>query len=72
MSVLLLTRSSAMRMRRSALACSGSPLCDDVFELVGGRGEVGRCGRVCGLVGAVVGELGLLGAEVVEAGVQAR
>jgi hypothetical protein len=27
---------------------------------------------VCGLVGAVVGELGVLGAEVVEAGVQAR
>jgi hypothetical protein len=26
---------------------------------------------VCGFVGAIVGELGLLGAEVVESGVQA-
>jgi hypothetical protein len=40
--------------------------------VAGGRGEVGRCGRACGLVGAVVGKLGLLGAEVFEAGVQVR
>jgi hypothetical protein len=50
----------------------GLAVCDDGFELAGGRGEVGGCGRVYGLVGAVVGELGLLGAEVIEAGVQAR
>jgi hypothetical protein len=50
----------------------GLAVCDDGFESAGGRGEVGRCGRVCGLIGAVVGKLGLLGAEVVEAGVQAR
>jgi hypothetical protein len=54
------------------LGLLGLAVCDDGFELVGGRGQVGRCGRVCGLVGAVVGELGLLGAEVVEGGVQAR
>jgi hypothetical protein len=42
-------------------------LCDYSFELVGGRGQVGCCGRVCGLVGAVVGKLGLLSAEVFEA-----
>jgi hypothetical protein len=45
---------------------------DDGFESAGGSGEVGRCGRVCGLVGAVASKLGLLGAEVIEAAVQAR
>jgi hypothetical protein len=54
------------------LGLLGLAVCDDGFESAGGRGEVGRCGRVCGLVGAVVGKLGLLGAEVVEPGVQAR
>jgi hypothetical protein len=48
----------------------GLAVCDDGFELAGGGGEVGRCGRVCGLLGGVVGELGLLGAEVIETGVQ--
>jgi hypothetical protein len=50
----------------------GLALCDHSFELVCGRGQVDCCGRVCGLVCAVVGELGLLGSEVVEAGAQAR
>ncbi|HWY18607.1 MAG TPA: hypothetical protein VNY27_07845 [Solirubrobacteraceae bacterium] len=50
----------------------GLAVCDDGFELVGSGGEVGWCGRVCGLVGCDVGELGVLGAEVVEAGVQVR
>lgn len=50
----------------------GLAICDDGFELAGGRGEVGRCGCVCGLVGAVVSELGWLGVEVIEAGVQVR
>jgi hypothetical protein len=50
----------------------GLALCDHSFELVGGRGEVGRRGRVCGLAGAIVGELGLLGLEVFESRVQVR
>jgi hypothetical protein len=41
-------------------------VCDDLFELACRRGQVGRCWRVCGLVGAVVGKLGLLGSEVFE------
>jgi hypothetical protein len=61
-----------MRRRSSALACSGSPSAMTDSRLVGGSGEVGRCGRVRGLLGGVVGELGVLGAEVVEAGVQVR
>jgi hypothetical protein len=49
------------------LGLLGLAICDDGFELAGGRGEVGRRGRVCGLVGAVVGKLGLLSAKVFEA-----
>jgi hypothetical protein len=54
------------------LGLLGLAVCDDGFELARGGGEVGRCGRVCGLVDVVVGELGVLGAEVFEAGVQVR
>jgi hypothetical protein len=52
------------------LGLLGLAVRDDGFELAGGGGEVSRRGRVCDLVGAVVGELGLLGLEVFESRVQ--
>jgi hypothetical protein len=44
----------------------------DGFDRVGDLGEVGGCGRVCGLVRRLKGEFGFLGAEVVEAGLEAN
>ncbi|HEV3035489.1 MAG TPA: hypothetical protein VGX72_11955 [Solirubrobacteraceae bacterium] len=49
------------------LGLLGLALCEHLLKLIGDGCEIGRCGRVRVLV-AVVGKLGLLGAEVVEAG----
>jgi hypothetical protein len=45
---------------------------DGVFEVVGDIGDVGGRGRLCALVWRLEGEFGLLGAEVVEAALEAR
>lgn len=39
--------------------------------MVGDGGEVGGCGGLCGFVWACEGEFGVLGVEVVEAGLEA-
>jgi hypothetical protein len=44
---------------------------DHDFQSVGDRGEFGSRGRLCGLVGRFEREFGLLGAEVVEARLEA-
>jgi hypothetical protein len=50
MSVLLLTRSSAMRMRGRTLVCSGLAVCEYLLKLIGDGYEIGCCGRVRVLV----------------------
>jgi hypothetical protein len=44
---------------------------DDLFEVVGNGCEVGARGRVVRLVGRLKRELGLLGAEIVQTGLEA-